>query len=166
MDFQIAQPSSGSPYTITWPSGWAIYGQLNPNLSQSTYARVIFNPNDAFGIVVYQQTAFEQFVAYQETQTSVGGSGTLSLNLNTGTVFTVTATANITINSSGISNAAAGRSFTVIITQGGSGNNTLTSNFKFAGGNNVLSTAVGAIDIMNVYFDGTNYYASLNNGYV
>jgi hypothetical protein len=80
-------------------------------------------------------------------------------------VITLTATGNITINTGDFSNAIAGRSMSFIITQGGSGSYTLTSNMKFAGGSKTLSTAVGAIDIINVFYDGTNFLASLVKGY-
>ena len=49
---------------------------------------------------------------------------------------------------------------TLILSGGG------TAGILYAGGINTLSTAVGAIDIMSVFFDGTNYYASLVKGYV
>jgi len=36
---------------------------------------------------------------------------------------------------------------------------------KFAGGAKTLSTAAASIDIISVFYDGTNYYASLTLGY-
>jgi hypothetical protein len=36
---------------------------------------------------------------------------------------------------------------------------------KFAGADKTLSTAPGSIDIISVFYDGTNYYASLTKGY-
>jgi hypothetical protein len=36
---------------------------------------------------------------------------------------------------------------------------------KFAGGSKTLSTTGSAIDIMSVFYDGTNYYATLTKGY-
>jgi hypothetical protein len=80
-------------------------------------------------------------------------------------VITLTATGDITINTSGFSNAVAGRSMTIIITQDGTGSRLLTSDLKFAGGNKTLSTTAGAIDIINVFYDGTNFLASLVKGY-
>jgi hypothetical protein len=37
---------------------------------------------------------------------------------------------------------------------------------KYASGSKILSTAVGAIDIISVFYDGSTYYASLTKGYV
>ena len=36
---------------------------------------------------------------------------------------------------------------------------------KFASGNKTLSAAAGAIDVINVVYDGTDYLASLTNGF-
>jgi hypothetical protein len=55
---------------------------------------------------------------------------------------------------------------TLIVTQGGSGSYTLTSSMLFAGGIKTLSTAVGAVDIISVFYNGSTYYASLTKGYV
>jgi len=54
---------------------------------------------------------------------------------------------------------------TIIITQDGTGSHALTSSMKFAGADKTLSTAPGSIDIISVFYDGTNYYASLTKGY-
>jgi len=35
----------------------------------------------------------------------------------------------------------------------------------FSGGGKTLSTAANAVDVMTVFYDGTNYYASLTLGY-
>jgi hypothetical protein len=65
-----------------------------------------------------------------------------------------------------LANSIAGRSMTLIVTQGGSGSYTLTSSMLFAGGIKTLSTAVGAVDIISVFYNGSTYYASLTKGYV
>ena len=54
---------------------------------------------------------------------------------------------------------------TIIITQGGSGSHALTSSMLFQGGDKALSTPAGSRDVITVFFDGTDYYASLNKGY-
>jgi hypothetical protein len=56
---------------------------------------------------------------------------------------------------------------TLIITQGGSGSYNATfgtdtsTTVKFPGGAPTLSTAVGAIDVVTVFNDGTNYLGIL-----
>ena len=59
-----------------------------------------------------------------------------------------------------------GGSVTLIITQGSPGGYTLTTTgIKYAGGNSTLSSLPSSIDMLNILFDGTNYYGSLVNGY-
>jgi hypothetical protein len=104
--------------------------------------------------------------AFQEAIYSLGGvSGTVNVNYSNGTVQKMTLGGSITINTSNISNMVPGRSLTLILTQGGSGSNTLTSNMLFASGNISLSVGVGLIDIVNIFYDGTYYYASIVKGY-
>ena len=107
--------------------------------------------------------------AFQETVVALGnqsGDISSSLNVDNGTIYSVTATGGITINSLG--NAVAGTSFTLIITQDGSGSHTLTagSDIKWAGGQKTLSTAGNAIDVISFFYDGTTYFASLGRGFV
>lgn len=102
---------------------------------------------------------------YNETVVSGGNTGTATLTPNAalGTIYTYTATGNFTLNA--LSNAVAGTSMTIIITQDGTGSRTLTSTMKFAGGSKTLSTAANSIDVISVFYDGTTYYASLTKGY-
>jgi hypothetical protein len=53
------------------------------------------------------------------------------------------------------------------LTQNGTGNNTLTTSsaFKFAVGFDTLSTAGNAIDMINMFYDGTTYYCTLTTDY-
>jgi hypothetical protein len=96
----------------------------------------------------------------------VGGntSTSISPDVALGTIFRYTANANFTFN--GLTNAVAGSSATVIITQGTGGSRLMTSTMRFAGNVRTLSTAASSIDIIGVFFDGTTYYASLTRGYV
>lgn len=104
------------------------------------------------------------FNKFNETVVSGGSiSGTITPNAAAGTIYTYTLTGSITLNS--LANAVAGTSMTLIVTQGGTGSYTLTSSMKFAGGTKTLSTAVGAVDIISVFYDGSTYYASLTTGY-
>jgi hypothetical protein len=103
---------------------------------------------------------------FQETKVdlgSVSGDQSSALDAASGSIYTLTATGGITINS--LANAVAGTSMTIIITQDGTGSHALTSSMKFAGADKTLSTAPGSIDIISVFYDGTNYYASLTKGY-
>ena len=105
-----------------------------------------------------------QLNQFQETVYSYGSaSGTITPDFNNGSIQQLTLTGNITMNSLG--NAIAGRSMTLILTQDGTGNRTLTSTMKFAGGSKTLSTAASAIDIISVFYDGSTYYSVLSKGY-
>jgi hypothetical protein len=66
-----------------------------------------------------------------------------------------------------MTNITAGQSATLILKQDGTGSRLLTANaaYKFAGGFKTLSTAANSVDIISVFYDGTNYYSSLGNGY-
>ena len=87
----------------------------------------------------------------------------LTPNMMNGNVQTVTATA------SGVmvtpSNAAAGMTLILIITQDGTGSRVMTwpSTFHFPGGTEgVLSTAAGAIDVLSGVYNGTNWLVALS----
>ena len=104
--------------------------------------------------------------AFRETVSSLGStSGSLTPNTRAASVFTVTATGDITINGSDLPAMYVGQSITIIITQDSTGGRLLTSDMKFAGASKTLSTAANAIDVLNVFYDGTNYLASLVKGY-
>ena len=101
----------------------------------------------------------------RETVYAIGNSGatTLTPDAANGSVQTITATGNFTL--SAFSNPVSGQTITFIITQDGTGSRTLTSTMKFAGASKTLSTAASSIDILNVSYIGTTYYASLIKGY-
>ena len=105
---------------------------------------------------------------FQETVVALGNqSGDLStvadFNAANASIFTLTATGGLTISS--IPNAQAGSSYTIKITQDGTGSHALTSTFKYVGGDKTLSTAPNAIDVISVVYDGTDYLASLTKAY-
>ena len=106
--------------------------------------------------------------AYQEKQYSLGTtSGNLAINYNNGSVQTATLNGDIQLWSNNFTNFIAGRSVSLILTQDGTGSHVLnTTNLKYAGGVNTLSTAANSIDVMNIYYDGTNYLTALVKGYV
>lgn len=100
-------------------------------------------------------------MTYNEVQyASLGTTGTLTPDPANGSIQKITLTGNITINALG-GTPAAGDSVTVIIVQPSSGNYTLTSTMKFAGGTKTLSTTSNYIDVLTIYYDGTNYLADL-----
>jgi hypothetical protein len=57
---------------------------------------------------------------------------------------------------------------TLIVEQGGSGNCVATYDaaYKFASNYKTLSTTVGSIDMINMFYDGTTVFCTLTVGYV
>ena len=70
-----------------------------------------------------------------------------------------------------ITNLGTGQTVTLIITQDGTGSRTASfgtdtsTAVKFAGGTPTLSTTAGAIDIVTIFNDGTNYYGDIGKSY-
>jgi len=90
-------------------------------------------------------------------------AGTYTPDVSSGTVHKMTLTGNVTINS--FANATTGSNITMIMTQDSTGTRLLSSTMKFAGSNKLLSTTTASIDLVQVFYDGTTYYASLNRGF-
>jgi hypothetical protein len=126
--------------------------------TSTTNGNIEIEPNGTGKTVIFNLVSTETIVANGNT-----GAATLTPNAALGAVQSYTVTGNITLNAFGT--PVAGQSITLILTQGGSGSYVLTSTMKFAGGSKTLSTAVGAVDIITVYYDGTNYWASLSKGF-
>jgi len=102
---------------------------------------------------------------YSETIYTGGtATGTITPDVVNGNVQRIQLTGNITFNA--FNSPAAGQSMTLIIQQPSSGGPyTLSSTMKFAGGTKTLSTTADAYDIMSVFYDGTNYFASLSTNF-
>lgn len=98
---------------------------------------------------------------YKETIYTGGSTtGTITPDVANGNVQSITLTGSITFNA--FANPESGQSMTLVVTQPSSGGPyTLTSTMKFAGGSKTLSTDANAIDVITVFYDGTNYIASL-----
>lgn len=101
-------------------------------------------------------------IEYHEKIHSLGTtSGTITPNVANGNVQTITLNGNLTF--SAFTSPIAGQSITLIVATGGTGR-TLTSTMKFAGASKTLSTT-NTTDIITVFYDGTNYWASLGKGF-
>ena len=108
---------------------------------------------------------YDDRIAFNDTVFDKGNiSGSVTFDRNDGTIQRATAVGNFTVN---LSNVGVGRSITMIITQDGTGGRTMTppANMKFASGFKTLSTAAGAVDMMNIFYDGSTYYCTLTTGY-
>jgi hypothetical protein len=91
-------------------------------------------------------------------------TGTFTPVIANGNVQQITLSGSVTIDS--FSSAIAGQFLTLIIKQPNTGGPyTLTSTMKFEGGSKTLSTAANAIDIIDIYFTGADYYATLRKAF-
>lgn len=92
-------------------------------------------------------------------------SGTLTPNRNNGTIQKFTLTGNLTLALP--TNMTAGQSLTLILTQDSTGGRTMDANvaYLFASGFQTLSNASGAIDMLNIFSDGSSYYTTLTVEY-
>jgi hypothetical protein len=88
--------------------------------------------------------------------------GTIAPDPANGSVQKITLNSALTLNA--FTNPTAGESLTLII-YGGTAYTSITSTMKFAGGVKTLTATAGCIDIVSIYYDGTNYFASLGKGY-
>jgi hypothetical protein len=97
-----------------------------------------------------------------ETVFSLGTtSGTITPNYTNGEIQTITLNGNLTWNA--FTSPVAGQTITLIINTNGT-SRTLSSTMKFAGGFKTISTS-NTTDIITAFYDGTNYWASLNRGF-
>lgn len=94
---------------------------------------------------------------------SVTYASTITPNVANGNNQTVTLTGNVTF--SAFASPVAGQSLTLFVTQDATGSRLLTSTMLFAGGTKTLSTTANAVDIIVVFYDGTNYWASLSKDF-
>ena len=107
---------------------------------------------------------------YIETTASSVNTGTNFVpTMSNGPVQRVTANNNFTLAAP--SGMVTGQSITLIITQDGTGNKVMTPNavYKFAYGSSAnsksLSTLGGAIDMLSIFYDGSNYLVNMMKGY-
>jgi hypothetical protein len=116
--------------------------------------------------LVSNGTNYQIINTFTEVVADLGSiSGTFTPNRANGTIQKLTLTGNITLNMP--TNMSAGQSLTLIMTQDATGGRVMTPNnaYKFASGFRDLSTEPTAIDMLNIFTDGTLYYTTLTIGY-
>jgi len=102
-------------------------------------------------------------VGYKEDINALSSSASISVDATTAPVHSVTLGHNATFT---ISNMVAGQSIMIIITQDGTGSRTGSfTSVKFPGGAPTLSTGAGDIDVVSVFYDGTNYLGNIAQDY-
>ena len=148
--------------------------QLDAKATTSNTLDEFGNPAAALDINDQELTKFvakdfkEDIATTSDSGTSFS-SNTLTLDVQDGNVFTITLDDNVTTWA--ISNMGAGTTITAIIKQDGTGSRLMnatqinSTTFKtVAAGGLTLSTAASAIDIVSVFYDGTDYlvFSQLN----
>jgi len=157
----------------TWPSGSKATtnhldsGTDKPRLARPEIKQNVDNTNDIIdyftdgtGDLTITGSQIDINKGYKEKVNSLTSSSSITVDANTASVHTVTLAHNATFT---ISNMTAGQSVSVIVTQDGTGNRTATfSSVKFPTGVvTSLSTGAGDIDIINIFYDGTNLLGSI-----
>jgi len=148
--------------------------QLDAKATTSNTLDEFGNPAAALDINDQEITKFvakdfrEDIATTSDSGTSFS-SNTLTLDVQDGNVFSITLDDNVTTWA--ISNMGAGTTITAIIKQDGTGSRLMnatqinSTTFKTVGaGGLTLSTAASAIDIVSVFYDGTDYlvFSQLN----
>ena len=162
-------PSEGALYSISSvvASPTTIGANLRLTSSNSATDNVLFGANTTVdNIEVTSTDANTLTFKYKEVVHQKGNvSGTLTFNRNDGAVQIATLTGNVTLSAP--TNMSAGQSITFILKQDNTGGRTITpsASFKFASGFKTFSAGPADIDMMNVFYDGSIYYATLTVDY-
>jgi hypothetical protein len=133
-------------------------GSLDVNgnaIVSASDGNISITPNGT-GQTVVKNLEYNEFVHSLGTT-----SGTVAPNVVNGNVQTITLNGNLTLNA--FTSPVAGQSLTLIINTNGTGR-TLTSTMKFAGGDKTISIT-STTDIISIFYDGTNYWASLSKDF-
>lgn len=165
-----AGANTGGDRTITFPTTNGSNNNLLGTSGGGQLTWVSAVNNVSIGATTRSTGAFTTLTAdtttlddIRETVSTLTYAATITPNCANGSIQKVTLTGNVTF--SAFASPVAGQSLTLIITQDATGSRTLTSTMKFSGGSKTLSTAANSIDILSVFYDGTNYYASLGKGF-
>jgi hypothetical protein len=116
--------------------------------------------NKAFANTTTLSTYIETTVA------SVNTGAAYTPVFSTGAVQQITATANFALNAP--TGMSAGSSITLVITQDATGSRVMSPNgaYRFAYGVKTLSTAANSVDVMSIFYTGTQFLCNLVKGYV
>lgn len=166
-DITVTQPDSSGAFTVAY-SGSAI-SNVSEDSTPQLGGDLDVNSNSIVSVsngnipITPNGTGQAQItnLQYDEDIHTLSYAATITPDVANGNVQTITLTGDLTF--SAFSNPIAGQSLTLIIDTNGTGR-TLTSTMKFAGGTKTLSTT-DTTDIMTVFYDGTNYWASLSTNF-
>ena len=140
-------------------------GTLEGNYIQIPgWIQTITNPTS---VLSFQKPV--EFVGFKESIYDMGTVGSTGWQPQPQIASVFKAVFNGDVDFLGFVQAVEGQTLTLIITQDGTGSRLLTIGSgitaKFAGGESTLSTDAGAVDIVNIFYDGACYYFSITKGY-
>jgi hypothetical protein len=164
------------------PSGWVTApnatGGLNITnryaiLNEDKYSSIQTSGNIVMapaGQAITGNTAtYMGLAGYTENVAYINGgantSGQITFYYYLGTVQQLYLNGAWTLNASDLVGMYAGSSMTIIVNQSAASNTLTTSGLLWAGGNKTISITSGYVDIINIFYSGTTYYASLVLGY-
>lgn len=157
----------------TWPSGTKAStanldaGTDKPRLARPDIKQNVDNVNDIIdffndgtGSITVTGDQIGINKGYKENVNALTSSTSITVDANTASVHTVLLEHNATFT---ISNMTTGQSVSIIATQDSTGNRTGTfTNVKFPTGvTTSLSTGSNDIDVVNIFYDGTNLLGTI-----
>ena len=157
--FRAGAHSDGATGTMTLTNNYGFYFE-NDSTATNTYA--FYSASDT------AKSRVGKLERYREEINTLTSDTTVSVDCGLAPVHKITLGHNTEFN---ISNLGTGQTATLIITQDGTGSRTATfgtdgsTAVKFAGGTPTLSTAIGAIDVVSIFNDGTNYLGNIAQAY-
>jgi hypothetical protein len=140
-------------------------GTANGNATVTNTGILNVNAGNSINVVVTNGNATVTNTFTETVYNGGNATGNVTPDRNNGSIQKFTLTGNITLLP--VANIAAGQWITLVLTQDSTGGRLLDANtaYLFASGFQTLTIDSGAIDMLNVFYDGTNYYATLTVDY-
>jgi hypothetical protein len=147
-DITVSQPDSAGAFTVSYSGSAGIANVVEDTTPQ------LGGELDGQGNTV-SDVNFKQ---YTETVHALGSTDTPTIDLANGNVQTVTISSGLTLPT--IDNMPVGGTVTLVVSGSGTasgGADSAGQTYKFAGGNTTLTT----LSIISIFYDGTDYLASI-----
>ena len=107
---------------------------------------------------------FDSILEPLGTASTATGAYTYAPNAANGSTQTLAMSTATALTFNGFTSPVAGQSITILVTNNATVTS-ITSTMKWAGGIKTLTGTSGALDMISVYYDGTNYWASISKGF-